>query len=162
MFAVRLWSISLAYLDGIGLVALWRESLLARAVLEGRTVGYRRHPQLLRFREYRDPLAAIETYLYYVHSESLRRGYEFDGGKIHRDRVDLSIKIPVTQGQLDYELALLRRKLAARSPEYYRAIEGIARAEPNGLFVSVPGDVEAWERVRPDVLGRRDPPSEPT
>jgi hypothetical protein len=37
------------YLDGRGLVALWREALLAQAVLRGRTRGYR-HPQLARFR----------------------------------------------------------------------------------------------------------------
>ncbi|BBE42101.1 pyrimidine dimer DNA glycosylase/endonuclease V [Conexivisphaera calida] len=150
---MRLWSINFRYLDGMGLVALWRESLLARAVLEGRTVGYRRHPQLLRFREYRDPLAAINTYLYYVHRESINRGYRFDGSRIDAGRVDLGIKIPVTQGQLDYELALLRRKLAVRSPEFHESLRGIVRAEPNDLFVSVPGDVEGWERVRPELRG---------
>ncbi len=150
---MRLWSISFRYLDGIGLVALWRESLLAKAVLEGRTAGYRQHPQLLRFRGYRDPLAAINTYLYYVRRESINRGYRFDGSKIDMDRVDLGIKIPVTQGQLDYELALLRHKLAVRSPEFYELIRGIERAEPNELFVSVPGEVEGWERVRPEILG---------
>jgi len=150
---VRLWSISFRYLDKAGIVALWRESLLARAVLEGRTVGYTRHPQLLRFRGYRDPLAAINTYLYHVHRKSIDRGYKFDVSKIDMNRVDVGIRIPVTQGQLDYELALLRRKLAVRSPEYHELIRGVERAEPNDLFIPVPGDVESWEKVRPELTG---------
>ena len=48
---MRLWTLHPKYLDARGLVALWRESLLAQAVLAGRTRGYRSHPQLERFRE---------------------------------------------------------------------------------------------------------------
>jgi hypothetical protein len=43
---MRLWSVHPKYLDARGLVALWREGLLAQAVLRGRTSGYVRHPQL--------------------------------------------------------------------------------------------------------------------
>ena len=57
---MRLWSIHPRSLDARGLVALWREGLLARKVLRGRTRGYRHHPQLQRFRDLRDPVAAIE------------------------------------------------------------------------------------------------------
>ena len=39
-----------------GLVALWREALLARAVLRGKTRGYRHHPQLHRFRASATPV----------------------------------------------------------------------------------------------------------
>jgi hypothetical protein len=47
---MRIWSIHPKYLDIKGLVALWREALLAKHVLEGRTKGYRNHPQLDRFK----------------------------------------------------------------------------------------------------------------
>lgn len=32
---MRLWSLHPSYLDAVGLVALWREGLLARKVLQG-------------------------------------------------------------------------------------------------------------------------------
>ena len=47
---MRLWTIHPRYLDRQGLTGLWREALLAQAVLAGLTRGYRSHPQLLRFR----------------------------------------------------------------------------------------------------------------
>jgi hypothetical protein len=37
---MRIWTISPAQLDRAGLVALWREALLAQAVLSGKTRGY--------------------------------------------------------------------------------------------------------------------------
>jgi len=52
---VRLWTFHPRYLDPQGLVALWREALLARVVLLGRTRGYAHHPQLLRFQQQPDP-----------------------------------------------------------------------------------------------------------
>jgi hypothetical protein len=36
---MRLWSIHPSYLDSIGWVALWCESLAAKKVLEGKTKG---------------------------------------------------------------------------------------------------------------------------
>ena len=59
------------YLDARGLVALWREALLAQAVLRGRTRGYRHHPQLARFRDVASPCGGIAQYLRVVHAESL-------------------------------------------------------------------------------------------
>jgi pyrimidine dimer DNA glycosylase len=70
------------YLDPQGLVALWREALLARAVLGRKTRGYRHHPQVARFRAHPRPRAAISTYLAAVHAEAERRGYAFDAAKI--------------------------------------------------------------------------------
>lgn len=61
--AMRLWSLHPKYLDPQGLVAPWREALLAQAVLRGETRGYRAHPQLQRFREQPAFLAAIGAYL---------------------------------------------------------------------------------------------------
>src|SRR5690606_6899395 len=44
-YVMRLWSLHPRYLDRQGLLALWREALLARAVLRGETRGYTLHPQ---------------------------------------------------------------------------------------------------------------------
>lgn len=44
--------------------------MLANAVLEGKTRGYRHHPQLIRFRKHPDPLAAINAYLMVVWCDS--------------------------------------------------------------------------------------------
>ncbi|HWQ19849.1 MAG TPA: pyrimidine dimer DNA glycosylase/endonuclease V, partial [Methanotrichaceae archaeon] len=73
-----MWSIHPKYLDARGLVALWREGLLAQKVLRGETQGYRYHPQLNRFKEAEDPKAAIAGYLKEVVKEAGRRGYCFD------------------------------------------------------------------------------------
>jgi len=59
---MRLWSLHPSYLDPQGLVAVWREGLLAQAVLRGQTTGYTRHPQLARFRG-AGALGAMAAYL---------------------------------------------------------------------------------------------------
>ena len=79
---VRLWTFHPKYLDARGLVALWREGLLARAVLKRQTKGYRHHPQLARFRAHPSPIAAINAYLRMVLVEAEARGYAFDRTKI--------------------------------------------------------------------------------
>src|SRR5688500_4752198 len=106
---MRLWSLHPRYLDPQGLVALWREALLARAVLRGQTKGYRFHPQLARFRAHATPRAAISAYLHAVHGEATARGYAFDRSKVGPVRAVGAIA--VTRGQLDYEWTHLLRKL---------------------------------------------------
>ena len=141
---MRLWSLHPKYLDGPGLVALWREALLAQAVLRGRTRGYRHHPQLARFRDVASPCGGIAQYLRVVHAESLNRGYAFAPGKIPRARcLDL---IAVRRGQLDYEWEHLLRKLKARDPGRARELQGIRRPEAHPLFRIVRGPLEEWER----------------
>ena len=115
---MRLWSVHPRYLDPQGLVALWREALLARAVLRGRTRGYLHHPQLDRFRLQRRPRAAISMYLRAVHAEAVERGYSFDSAKVGTART--SARIPVTEGQIAFEWEHLLRKLSLRSPARYR------------------------------------------
>lgn len=83
---MRLWSLHQRYLDGKGLTAAWREALLARAVLSGQTRGYRAHPQLVRFRDCRAPLDAINGYLHGLFAEACARGFAFDGGKLPTKR----------------------------------------------------------------------------
>ena len=141
---MRLWSLHPRYLDARGLVASWREALLAQAVLRGTTRGYTHHPQLDRFRAQRDPVAAIASYLACLHAEATRRGYCFDAGKIGAKR--LHKPIPVTRGQLDHEWQHLRAKLTIRDPARLETMAGIAR-RPHPLFRVVAGDVEPWEKT---------------
>src|SRR3546814_11666857 len=65
-------------LDVRGLVACWRETLLAQMVLQGLTKGYTRHPQLVRFRATDDPVRATATYLHSVADEADARTYSFN------------------------------------------------------------------------------------
>ena len=106
---MRLWSLHPRYLDPQGLVALWREALLARAVLRGETRGYLHHPQLERFRAHPHPRLAINAYLAAVHAEAMRRGYRFDRGKLGLVRAVEGIA--VATGQLEFEREHLRQKL---------------------------------------------------
>jgi len=141
---LRLWSLHPRYLDAQGLVALWREALLARAVLAGQTRGYRHHPQLVRFRAQAEPAAAIGAYLRGVHEEALVRGYAFDRGKLPDEAA--CPPIPVTTGQLDHEWRHLRRKLSARNPAWLARWRDIDRPDPHPHFRAEPGPVEGWER----------------
>jgi Pyrimidine dimer DNA glycosylase len=142
---MRLWTLHPKYLDAQGLVALWREALLAREVLRGRTTGYRMHPQLTRFRSCASPRTAINRYLALVHAEACVRGYSFDRSKL--GRVGSAQRIAVTDGQLQYEWRWLMSKLQARSPSVYRRHLEVSVPEPHSLFRVVPGPVAEWERV---------------
>jgi hypothetical protein len=141
---MRLWTLHPRYLDAQGLTALWRESLLARAVLQGQTRGYTHHPQLIRFRAQRDPAMAIARYLQAVHAESVARGYRFDGSKL--DVVHGSLRIAVTSGQLEYEWRHLLAKLEARSPAAFGMCKDL-QPQSHPLFDIIPGPPEPWERV---------------
>lgn len=143
---MRLWSIHPEYLDSRGLVALWREGLLARKVLEGKTIGYRRHPQLARFKQLPDPVAAMDVYLSAVLAEAQRRGYRFDGRKIRR-RSSARGPIAVTSGQLEWELRHLTAKLRRRAPAWLSGMGSPTATRPHPLFEVVPGSVEEWERA---------------
>ncbi len=140
---MRLWTLHPKYLDAKGLVALWREALLAQAVLRGRTIGYGRHPQLLRFRRSGSPVRHIAAYLHVVQAEGARRGYAFDAGRIARGgRVE---PIPATRGQIDYERTRLLAKLRERDPARFAALATVRRVIPHPSFRIVPGGVEDWE-----------------
>ncbi len=141
---MRLWSVHPKYLDARGLVALWREALLAQAVLRGQTNGYRHHPQLHRFREQAAPCGAIAAYLRGLRLEAATRGYAFAARKIGRARC--SATIVVTRGQLMHEWDHLLAKLAVRDPALRDRLEGVTRPHPHPLFRVVAGDVEAWEK----------------
>jgi hypothetical protein len=158
---VRLWSLHPCYLDSKGLVALWREGLLALAVLKGNTKGYQNHPQLKRFQLARDPLNAMKRYLWPVFEESKARGYRFDSGKL--GRIGRCATLKVTRGQLKYELEHLKAKLKERDPKRYEAILNVRTPKPHPLFEIVGGPAEEWEkqprsrrfRTRSALPGRR-------
>jgi hypothetical protein len=141
---MRLWTIHPKHLDAKGLVALWREGLLAQKVLEGRTRGYRHHPQLHRFQATREPTAALASYLAVVYEESVRRGYHFDRGKIGRNF--FCGQITETKGQLLYEWEHLKAKLAVRDAVRYRASCSVRVPEHHPLFRLIEGKVREWER----------------
>lgn len=141
---MRLWSLHPQYLDPKGLVALWREALLAKAVLRGETRGYRHHQQLQRFREHPQPRLAINGYLSAVHEEAMKRGYRFDRLKV--GPVRRPDPIPVSSGQLAREWAHLKHKLAMRSPATLAQWAAVRVPRCHPLFREVPGPVAAWER----------------
>ena len=141
---MRLWSLHPRYLDAKGLVALWREGLLAQAVLKGETRGYRQHPQLQRFRAQPSPVCAIAAYLRAVHAEATARGYRFDASRIASGGT--APRIPVPQDQLDFEWRHLVAKLEARAPEWHQALGTPDPLAPHPLFRVVPGAIADWER----------------
>jgi hypothetical protein len=155
---MRLWSLHPRYLDARGLVALWREALLAQAVLLGKTKGYTRHPQLERFRTPgRAPAgradaarhrALIAAYLRAVCDEAGARGYSFAAAKIGRARAR-SDRLTVTRGQLDYEWRHLMAKLRRRDPKRAATLAQVERPRAHPLFRVVAGAVAPWEKVMP-------------
>lgn len=143
---MRLWSLHPKYLDSKGLVALWREGLLAQNVLVGNTKGYKNHPQLLRFKEQDNPVLSIGTYLLYVQQEATRRGYNFNIDKIHQSDQQLK-PIPVTDGQLEFELTHLQKKLKERDPAKFHEIDSLKTPETHPLFFTTQGDIANWEHI---------------
>lgn len=149
---MRLWSVHPRYLDARGLTALWREALLARAVLQGKTKGYRHHPQLQRFRNHPAPRAALNAYLRAIHAEAEARGYSFSKRKLGPRRA--RVVLEVTRGQLRYEWQHLLRKLKARSPPLHVRWRRLAAPRAHPIFRIVPGGVAAWERTLSAVAAR--------
>ena len=141
--AVRLWTLHPRYLDAQGLVALWRESLLAREVLRGNTIGYRRHPQLARFRSSATPVAAINGYLAAVHAEAQSRGYRFDRSKL--GRVARVRTISVTDGQLQMNGAGCRKSCDDAVRLVHRLHLEVRAPAVHPLFHLIPGPIADWE-----------------
>ena len=141
---MRIWSLHPKYLDRQGLLACWRETLLAQKVLKGGTRGYRHHPQLTRFRSSPDPFSAVAAYLVALADEADSRGYHFDRSKIGPVMVDN--RLPVTHGQVLYEWEHLKAKLVRRDPSRHEQVKKVKFPELHPLFDLVEGEVEAWEK----------------
>lgn len=168
---MRIWSLHPSLLDRRALVACWRETLLAQKVLRGLTRGYTNHPQLIRFRAHPQPLEAVAAYLSGLADEADARGYSFNraligageggAGKAYKNGTDKAenpyaslARIPVSLGQLEYELAFLQHKVAGRDPEWEHrlserlATRGELAACAHPLFEVVPGAIEPWEKTK--------------
>lgn len=155
---MRLWSIHPKYLDSKGLVACWREGLLAQKVLMGQTKGYKNHPQLNRFIDTCPPngnwkLKFIGKYLEGILNENYRRGYNFNGSKIEYclDLLHNMPKLTVTKGQLEYEFEHLQTKLYNRDHATFMTNKDRLdnnELEPHPLFKIVKGDIEPWEILK--------------
>jgi hypothetical protein len=143
---MRIWSLHPKYLDAKGLVALWRETLLAKKVLEGKTKGYKNHPQLNRFKKLKRPVDAINQYLLEIHMEASGRKYNFDKEKINR--IFKPAKLMVTKGQLAYEAAHLLNKLMIRDPKRYKELKLKKTFECHSLFKVIEGQIEEWENLQ--------------
>lgn len=144
---MRLWSLHPRYLDGKGLVALWREALLAQKVLAGETTGYRNHPQLVRFRDQPSPVAAISAYLEIVWTQGDERGYRFDRNKIGKSDGTIT-PIPVSEGQLRYELLHLLARMESRKARELEHLRAIYLPDPHPSFSVVRGPIADWERPK--------------
>lgn len=142
---MRLWSLKPEIMDSKGLVACWRESLLASNVLQGKTVGYRNHPQLNRFKKTSDPIQYISNYLHTLCNEADRRGYNFNRSKIP-NRYMVIEKIPVTIGQIVYEFDFLKKKVLCRTGDWKYFDKPVSYINDNFYLVS--GDIEDWEKVK--------------
>jgi hypothetical protein len=143
---MRIWSLHPKYLDAKGLVALWRETLLAKKVLKGETVGYKNHPQLLRFKKSGNPINAINQYLSVVYLEATTRNYNFNKDKIDWDFE--IVQLTVNKGQIDYEFEHLMKKLFVRDKEKYFKLLKEKTIEPHPLFAIIEGEIENWEVLK--------------
>ena len=142
---MRLWSLHPCILDSKGLVALWREGLLAQAVLAGKTRGYLNHPQLDRFKAVDSPLSYIAAYLHGVAQEADARNFRFDRKRIIGSPGAAGL-LEVKRGQLMWEREHLASKFRLRAPEM---LDRLTRPEDiaiHPLFRAVTGGVEDWER----------------
>jgi hypothetical protein len=140
---MRIWSLHPKYLDAKGLVALWRETLLAKHVLEGKTKGYKNHPQLNRFKKAKYPIHCINQYLSEVYTEASQRKYNFNKHKI--DWNFKKSKLPVTKGQVAYEVEHLLVKLKKRDPGKCKELKAKSEFDSHPIFKVIDGKVEEWE-----------------
>ncbi len=122
---------------------MWREALLAQAVLADEAKGYRNHPQLDRFRAVTRPAAHITEYPRAVHTESIERNYCFDESKTGRPRS--ARRLAVTSGQIDFEWQHLMKKIETRAPERHEKFTPILSPDLHPLFRVIPGGIADWE-----------------
>jgi hypothetical protein len=144
---MRLWTIHPKYLDTKGLLACWREALLAKHVLEGKTQGYKNHPQLIRFKNHPLPLKAINYYLQEVYNETIQRNYHFNPAKFLRWEPENIERITTTTGQIQFEMVHLQKKLQTRDPEMAGILGSIELPEVHPIFKIVAGELEDWEKI---------------
>ncbi len=148
---MRLWSLHPGYLDRQGLVSLWREALLAQKVLQGKTIGYKNHPQLNRFKNGHS-IKLIGSYLYGILLDASYRNYNFDFHKIEEPTSPTFYldSMFITEGQVAYEWIHFLNKVKTRSPELYENIKNLEldAIQIHPLFKKVPGPIADWENPK--------------
>jgi len=159
---MRMWTLAPGLLDRQGLIAAWRESLLAQAVLAGKTKGYTNHPQLVRFKRTADPVRYVGAYLHVLADEADGRSYRFDRSRVildegqAREVLRSDPRISVMRGQIEYEFEHLLKKLAVRTPALVPHVTELFDSLQldsdfsmdtvvHPLFAVVPGGIEPWE-----------------
>ena len=118
---------------------------MAKHVLEGKTKGYKHHPQLNRFKKAPVPLDCINQYLSVVYKESLQRGFNFTKDKINWEFNPSTLT--VTMGQLSFEKEHLLKKLLTRDKAQYKVLLNETNFVPHPLFKVIEGEREEWEIV---------------
>jgi hypothetical protein len=89
---------------------------------------------------------AIATYLWGILREATARGYRFDSSRILRR--PSRVVLPVTRGQMDYEMEHLKKKLLVRDPNRFKKLGQMRKAVTHPIFRIVPGSVEPWEVIQ--------------
>lgn len=151
---MRVWSIHPKYCDTPRLNGMWREGLLAKAVIEGTTPkgGYRKHSQAERLKVHPDPVKLINHILYEVWKVAQERGFKYDIKKLNKRIVDepLSTKLEVTRGQIEYEFNFMQHKIGAVDTRYKINTEEVRKngIEVNPCFKIVPGDIMDFEKEK--------------
>lgn len=149
---MRLWSLHPRYLDKVGVVACWSEGLGGLRALQGRQKMHRNHPQLERFKA-----TGVSEYSLYIYLDTLwrvQRSAQLDYSKLDPLVPGYVLlrtlpTLPVTTGQIAYEQWLLYTKLRGRDERAAgRILCPTDEVVLHPMFYSVPGPVEAWERVK--------------
>ena len=105
---------------------------MARKILEGKTRGYRHHPQLKIFKSVECPIVFIDTYLSYILEEADSRHYNFNKDKI--GKISTNSKIEVDRKAVLTEFEHLKNKLSKRDYKKYEEIMNVKEPEVNPLF----------------------------
>lgn len=87
----------------------------------------------------------IELYLHTLCDEADIRGYNFDRTKIQNIVPPNFKKIPLTYGQLQYEVWHLREKILFRAPKEIFRLDGEILQNP--IFELVDWAIEDWEKI---------------
>lgn len=140
---MRLRSIHPKHLDSKWLVALRRESLLAKKVLEWNTKWYKNHPQLIRFKKTKDPITAINKYLQHIYIEANDRWFSFDKSKFNV--INISEIITVTTWQLEFEKQHILKKTKIRDIKKYEEIKNSKTIQAHPIFKVIKGEIENRE-----------------
>lgn len=149
---MRLWSIHPKYLDSKRLVTQWREALLCRAILDGKTKGYKEHPHFLRVKSHSQPYYFINSFLYVIWEEGKQRKFQFDKSKLMENLVQKYEEplqlMEVTEGQVQYEFDFLQKKFGEFHIQYIKNLQNFNDfgIEVNPCFIKIFGDIMNFEK----------------